>query len=152
MTQGNPLTALEMAEEAYRLRFGEFAPVWGFLAHPRLADELLAAVKRGEKLTADMLGVRLKVPPSPPGAFTSLPPTNDTLPAPDDQDAFQAALDRYSATFPGKGLPFLRGVNRQNQAVVIATLDAAVKAGRPLDWWSVMRALGYPDPPPGVCL
>ena len=71
MTQGNPLTALETAEEAYRLRFGEFAPVWGFLAHPRLADELLAAVKRGEKLTADMLGVRLKVPPSRPGAFTS---------------------------------------------------------------------------------
>jgi hypothetical protein len=33
---------LEMAEEAYRLRFGEFAPVWGFLEHPRLVDELLA--------------------------------------------------------------------------------------------------------------
>ena len=99
-----------------------------------------------------MLGVRLKVPPSPPGAFTSLPPTDDTLPALDDQDAFQPALDRYSATFPGKGLPFLRGVNRQDQAVAIATLDAAVKAGQPLDWWSVMRALSYPDPPPGVCL
>ena len=152
MTQGKPPTALAAAEEAYRAKFGEYAPIWGFLAHPRLADELLAAVKRGEKLTADMLGGRLKVPPSPPGAFTSPPPTDDTLPAPDDQDAFQAALDRYSATFRGRGLPFLRGVNRQNQAVAIATLDAAVKAGRPLDWWGVMDALGVPYPPPGVNL
>ena len=48
MTQGNSLTALEAAEEAYRLRFEEFAPVWGFLAYPRWADELLAAVKREE--------------------------------------------------------------------------------------------------------
>ena len=56
MTQHNLPTALTAAEEAYRAKFGEYAPVWGFLAHPRLADELLAAVKRGEKLTADMLG------------------------------------------------------------------------------------------------
>jgi len=52
MTQGKPPNAFDVAEEAYRLRFGEFAPVWGFLANPKLADELLAAVKRGQKLTS----------------------------------------------------------------------------------------------------
>jgi uncharacterized protein YhfF len=59
MAQGKPPTALEAAEEVYRAKFGEFAPVWGFMAHPRLADELLAAVKRGEKLTANMLRKQL---------------------------------------------------------------------------------------------
>jgi hypothetical protein len=67
MTEGNPLTALEVAEEAYRLRFGEFAPVWGFLANPKLADELLAPVKRGQKLTADTLKDRLRAPLPPSG-------------------------------------------------------------------------------------
>jgi hypothetical protein len=66
MSQGKPPTALEAAEDAYRAKFGEFAPVWGFMAHPRLADELLAAAKRGEKLTADTLRARLSAPPSPP--------------------------------------------------------------------------------------
>ena len=62
MTQGNPPTALEAAEEAYWVRFGEYAPVWGFMAHPKLADVLLAAVKRGEKLTADTLRTQLNDP------------------------------------------------------------------------------------------
>ena len=62
MTRRTPSTALEKAETAYRIRFGEYAPVWGFLAHPRLADELLDAVKRGEKLTANTLKARLSKP------------------------------------------------------------------------------------------
>ena len=65
MTQDNPPTALEAAEEAYWVSFGEYAPVWGFMAHPRLAGELLAAVKRGEKLTADTLQIRLSTSPPP---------------------------------------------------------------------------------------
>ena len=69
-----------------------------------------------------------------------------------DQDAFQDALARYAMMFPGMGLPFLHGVQPADQPLAIALLDGAVKAGEPLPWWSIIRALGYPEPPPEVCL
>jgi len=62
MTQRAPRTALEKTEEAYQVRFGEYAPVWGFMAHPKLADVLQTAVKRGEKLTANTLRKQLNAP------------------------------------------------------------------------------------------
>ena len=34
MSQGKPPTALEAAEDAYRAKFGELAPVWGFMPTP----------------------------------------------------------------------------------------------------------------------
>jgi hypothetical protein len=84
---------------------------------------------------------------NPPTTLASL-----TAPFPaDDQDAFQDALARYAMMFPGMGLPFLRGVQPADQPLAIALLDGAVKAGEPLPWWSIMRVLGYPEPPPGVC-
>ena len=75
-----------------------------------------------------------------------------TAPFPaDDQDAFQDALARYAMMFPGMGSPFLRDVQPADQLLAIALLDGAVKAGEPLPWWSIMRALGYPELPLGVC-
>jgi hypothetical protein len=62
------------------------------------------------------------------------------------QDAFQDALNRYSAAFPGQRLPFLRGVQPADQPMVIALLDLAVSMGQPLPWSGVMSALGYPPP------
>ena len=73
--------------------------------------------------------------------------TVDHVPA---SDAFQAALGRYSTAFPGQGLPFLRGVHREDQPVAITLLDLAVAMGQPLPWWGVMHVLGVPEPPPGV--
>jgi hypothetical protein len=36
--------------------------------------------------------------------------------------------------------------------VTIALLDRAVVTGRPVPWWGIMAALGYPEPPDGVNL
>ncbi len=66
------------------------------------------------------------------------------------QDPLHAALDRYGAAFQGKGLPFLRGIQPEDEPVAIELLDAAVTAGQPLGWWEVMRTLGYPEPPEGA--
>ncbi len=66
------------------------------------------------------------------------------------QDPLHAALDRYGAAFQGKGLPFLRGIQPEDEPVAIELLDAAVTAGQPLGWWEVMRTLGYPEPPGGA--
>jgi hypothetical protein len=67
----------------------------------------------------------------------------------DASKSFLAALDRYRAAFPGKELPFLRGVQTVDRPMVAALFNLAVAMGQPLPWWGVMTALGYPPPPEG---
>jgi hypothetical protein len=59
---------LAEAEVAYLAKFGQGAPVWSALGRMDLAEVLLEAVERGIPWTAESLGERLGVPPSPPGA------------------------------------------------------------------------------------
>jgi hypothetical protein len=73
-------------------------------------------------------------------------------PRPNDPAAFQAALARYGAAFPGEGLPFLRGVQPADRPMVAALLDLAVAMGQPLPRWGVMHALGHSPPPDGAHL
>ena len=78
-----------------------------------------------------------------------------TGPAPwedEPPDALEAALDRYARAFPKAGLPFLGGAAcPEARRVAVELLDRAAEAGRPLDHWAVMRALGHRRPPQGAC-
>jgi hypothetical protein len=70
MTDRQPnFRALDAACETYAARFGEHPPTWGYMGNPRLPAEILAAVARGERLTAAMLDERLGLRPTPPGAL-----------------------------------------------------------------------------------
>ena len=67
-------------------------------------------------------------------------------------DALEGALDRYARAFPKAGLPFLRGAaGPEARRVAVEVLDRASQAGRPLDHWAIMRALGHRRPPQGAC-
>jgi hypothetical protein len=75
--------------------------------------------------------------------------TEGNSPSPDDQNALHAAVCRYGEAFPDEGLPLVFSIRAKDWPTAIATLDAAVKAGRPLDWWAIMAALGIEQPPLG---
>ena len=55
--------AMYAAADRYRTRFGEAAPVYQFMGHPR---ELAAAMARGEPVTDVELYRRLGMTPPPP--------------------------------------------------------------------------------------
>jgi hypothetical protein len=58
------------AADRYRERFGESPPFWEFQGRPReLERELLAAIERGEKVTAAQLYERFGITPPPPGVL-----------------------------------------------------------------------------------
>ncbi len=61
-------------------------------------------------------------------------------------------MRRYSAAFPGRELPVLRGIGgRGGEAfeVAVVMLCRAVATDEPLDPWAVMAALGVRRPPGG---
>ncbi len=67
-------------------------------------------------------------------------------------DDLEAALDRYARAFPKAGLPFLRGAaGLEARRVAVELLSRAAEAGRTLDHWAIMRALGHRRPPQGAC-
>ena len=82
---------------------------------------------------------------------TTLAPLTAPFPA-DIRDQLWAALDRYSATFPGHELPFLYGVQPADQPMVAALLDLAVAMGQPLPREGIMHILGYLELPPEAAL
>ena len=73
----------------------------------------------------------------------------------DRPDPLAAALDRYSAAFPGARLPCLRGIGGAGCAggealeVAVGMLRRAVATHEPLDSWAIMAALGIRRPPDG---
>ena len=71
-------------------------------------------------------------------------------------DRLALAIEAYSAAFPGRGLPFLRGIGGagglggEAVEVAVAMLCRAVATNEPLAPWAVMRALGVGRTPDGL--
>ena len=61
---------------------------------------------------------------------------------------FHDAVCRYADAFPGQGVPYCAKLASGHLPAATAALDGAVKAGRPLAWWGIMKALGYLKAPP----
>jgi hypothetical protein len=74
-------------------------------------------------------------------------------PRPDEADPLEAALNRYSATFPRQRLPVLHGIGSAGGhggeafEVAVGMLHRAVATNEPLDPWAIMAALGIRRPP-----
>jgi hypothetical protein len=59
-----------LAADRYRERFGEPAPVWEFMGHPRELERALnEAIEAGKPVTAAQLYERFGLTPPPPGAL-----------------------------------------------------------------------------------
>lgn len=75
-------------------------------------------------------------------------PADSSYPAP-YEPAFHDAVERYSRTFVGQGVPYCAKLGSADLPVAVAVLNRAVALRQPLGWWGIMRALGYPLPPKG---